>query len=63
MQNMNVLLKKTPVNEMTNHILPMINQSLEADNSQLQVLLVEYFFILWYMIICMQYLYTVNTGS
>ena len=46
MQNMNVLLKKTPVNEMTNHILPMINQSLEADNSQLQVLLVEYFFIL-----------------
>nr|XP_022321420.1 SCY1-like protein 2 [Crassostrea virginica] len=36
MQNMNVLLKKTPVNEMTNHILPMINQSLEADNSQLQ---------------------------
>ena len=46
MQNMNVLLKKTPVNDMTSHILPMINQSLEADNSQLQVLLVEYFFIL-----------------
>ncbi|XP_061180862.1 SCY1-like protein 2 [Saccostrea echinata] len=36
MQNMKLLLKKTPKNEITNHILPMIHQSLEADNSQLQ---------------------------
>lgn len=37
MQNMSVMLKKTPVSDMTNHILPMIHQSLEANNSQLQV--------------------------
>ncbi|XP_062616324.1 SCY1-like protein 2 isoform X2 [Saccostrea cucullata] len=36
MQNMKLLLKKTPKNEITSHILPMIHQSLEADNSQLQ---------------------------
>lgn len=36
MQNMSVMLKKTPVSDMTNHILPMIHQSLEANNSQLQ---------------------------
>lgn len=45
MQNMSVMLKKTPVSDMTNHILPMIHQSLEANNSQLQVHL---------LIICMK---------
>lgn len=45
MQNMSVMLKKTPVSDMTNYILPMIHQSLEANNSQLQVHL---------LIICMK---------
>ncbi|KAK3104032.1 hypothetical protein FSP39_023820 [Pinctada imbricata] len=36
MQNMNLLLKKTPQSDVRNHILPMIHQALEADNPQLQ---------------------------
>ncbi|XP_033731107.1 SCY1-like protein 2 [Pecten maximus] len=38
MQNMNLLLKKTPQSEIKNHIIPMIHLCLEADSPQLQEL-------------------------
>ena len=37
MQNMNLLLKKTPQSEIKNHVLPMIYQALEQNSPQLQV--------------------------
>lgn len=36
MQNMNLLLKKTPQSEIKNHVLPMIYQALEQNSPQLQ---------------------------
>ncbi|XP_021338936.1 SCY1-like protein 2 [Mizuhopecten yessoensis] len=38
MQNMNLLLKKTPQGEIKNHVIPMIHQCLEAASPQLQEL-------------------------
>ncbi|ESP05108.1 hypothetical protein LOTGIDRAFT_151904 [Lottia gigantea] len=38
LQNMNLLLSKTPQNDIKTHVLPMINQALESDNSQIQEL-------------------------
>ncbi|CAC5369637.1 SCYL2 [Mytilus coruscus] len=36
MQNMNLLLKKTPQSEIKNHVLPMIYQALDQNSPQLQ---------------------------
>ncbi|CAG2195971.1 SCYL2 [Mytilus edulis] len=36
MQNMNLLLKKTPQSEIRNHVLPMIYQALDQNSPQLQ---------------------------
>ncbi|KAJ8299631.1 hypothetical protein KUTeg_023691 [Tegillarca granosa] len=41
MQNMNLLLKKTPQADIRNHVLPMIHQALESDSPQLQPLLLR----------------------
>lgn len=38
MQNMSLLLKKTPASDIKTHVLPMIYRALESDNSQIQEL-------------------------
>ncbi|KAL4224685.1 SCY1-like protein 2 [Mactra antiquata] len=38
MQNMSILLKKTPSDAIKNHVLPMIHRGLETNNSQIQEL-------------------------
>ena len=38
LQNMNLLLQKTPQNDIKNHVLPMVYRALEANTLQIQVL-------------------------
>jgi len=37
MQNMNLLLKKTPAADIKAHVLPMIYRALESGSTQIQV--------------------------
>jgi len=37
LQNMSLLLNKTPPADIRNHVLPMIAQALEANQQQIQV--------------------------
>ena len=38
LQNMNLLLSKTPKADIQNHVLPMLFRSVEADSPQIQVI-------------------------
>ena len=37
MQKMELLLKKTPAEDVKNHVLPMVSRALESQSSQIQV--------------------------